>query len=215
MPGAVLDAPLEIQNVHAGGQTHTRHVVNVGEGARAMFVERQTGTADALVTSISHLTVADDADVLWVILQEQPLGASYLGQFNATIGRNARLTLFVMNEGGRLVRQEILVRAAGEDCVFTLRGANLLAGETHCDVTMVLDHAGHGASSTEIVRNVVLDRAHGVFQGQIRGPARGVVDALEAKLRRDFPILRRSCARSTASRWSISTTAPRRRSRRP
>ncbi len=166
--GAALDAPLEIQNVHAGGQTHTRHVVNVGEGARAEFVERQTGTADALVSSISHLNVADGAEVQWVILQEQPLGASYLGQFNATIGRNARLSLFVMNEGGRLVRQEIRVAAAGEDCVFTLRGANLLAGETHCDVTMVLDHAGHGASSTEIVRNVVLDKAHGVFQGQIR-----------------------------------------------
>lgn len=166
--GAALETPLEIQNVHAGGQTHTRHVVNVGAGARAVFVERQTGTADALVSSVSHLAVADDAEVLWVILQEQPTGASYLGQFNATIGRNGKLTLFVMNEGGKLVRQEIRVAAAGEGGVFTLRGANLLAGETHCDVTMVLDHAGHGASSTEIVRNVVLDRAHGVFQGQIR-----------------------------------------------
>src|SRR5690606_28628886 len=64
--------------------------------------------------------------------------------------------------------QEIRVAAAGEDCVFTLRGVNLLAGDTHTDVTMVLDHAGYGASSTELVRNVVLDRAHGVFQGQIR-----------------------------------------------
>jgi Fe-S cluster assembly protein SufD len=166
--GATLDAPVEIQNLHAGGQTHTRHLVNVGEGARAVFVERQTGSGDALVSSVSHLTVGEGAEVLWVILQEQPLGATHLGQFNATIGKDAKLTLFVMNEGGKLVRQEIRITAAGEECVFTLRGANLLAGDTHCDVTMVLDHTGYGASSTEVIRNVVLDKAQGVFQGQIR-----------------------------------------------
>ena len=166
--GAAPEAPIEIQNVQAGGQTHTRHLVNVGEGARATFVERQTGSGVALVSSVSHLTVGDGAEVLWVILQEQPGGASHLGQFNATIGKDAKLTLFVMNAGGKLVRQEIRVRAEGEDCVFTLRGANLLAGDTHCDVTMVLDHAGYGASSTEVIRNVVLDKAQGVFQGQIR-----------------------------------------------
>jgi len=166
--GVALEAPVEIQNVHAGGQAHTRYRVEVGAGARATFIERQTGTADALVSSVSHLNVAEGADVLWVILQEQPNGASHLGQFNATIGKDAKLTLFLMNEGGKLVRQEIRVAAEGENCVFTLRGVNLLAGETHTDVTMVLDHVGYGASSSELVRNVVLDRAHGVFQGQIR-----------------------------------------------
>jgi Fe-S cluster assembly protein SufD len=166
--GAELESPLEIQNIHAGGQTHTRHLVNVGEGARAVLVERQTGSGDALVSAVSHLTVGDGAEVLWVIQQEQPVGATYLGQFNATIGRDAKLTLFIMNAGGKLVRQEIRVRATGENGVFTLRGANLLAGDTHCDVTMVLDHAAYGATSTEIVRNVVLDKAQGVFQGQIR-----------------------------------------------
>src|SRR5690606_41834450 len=51
---------------------------------------------------------------------------------------------------------------------FKLRGVNLLGGEAHCDVTMVLDHAAAHTTSTEIIRNVVTDRAHGVFQGQIR-----------------------------------------------
>lgn len=166
--GAAPEAPIEIQNVHAGGQSHTRHLVNVGEGARAVVVERQTGAAEALVSSVSHLTVGEGAEVLWVILQEQPTGTSHLGQFNASIGKDAKLTLCVMNAGGKLVRQEIRVRADGDNCEFRLRGVNLLSGDTHCDVTMVLDHAAYGASSTEIVRNVVLDQAQGVFQGQIR-----------------------------------------------
>ena len=72
-----------------------------------------------------------------------------------------------MNAGGKLVRQEIRVKAAGEGSVFTLRGVNLLSGETHCDVTMQLDHTAPHTSSTEVIRNIVTGRAHGVFQGRI------------------------------------------------
>jgi Fe-S cluster assembly protein SufD len=163
-----LDRPVEFQNLQAGGQAHARFSVNVGEGAKATFVERQTGSGDALVSSVSELAVGDDAEVTWLIVQEQPEDATYLGQINATIGKNARLTLFIMNAGGRLVRQEVRVVAAGEGGEFKLRGVNLLAGQTHCDVTMVLDHNAHGATSTETVRNVITGKAHGVFQGQIR-----------------------------------------------
>ena len=46
--GAELDAPIELQNVQAGGQTHVRLPVRVGDGAKATIVERQTGSGAAL-----------------------------------------------------------------------------------------------------------------------------------------------------------------------
>ena len=165
---SAVAAPIELQNLHAGGQTHVLYTANAGVGAKAVIVERHSGEGAALVSAVSHLTVADGADVTWIIVQDHTDTATHLGQLNATIGKDARLTVFVMNTGARLVRQELRIRAAGEGCQFTLRGVNLLAGATHCDVTMVLDHVAYGATSTEVVRNVVLDKAHGVFQGQIR-----------------------------------------------
>ncbi len=166
--GVQVTTPIELQNVQAGGQVHTRFAVSVGEKAKATIVERQTGSGEALVSSISNLEVGDDADVVWLIVQEQPEGTSHLGRINITIGARANVTLFVMNAGGKLVRQEIRVVAQGVDSQFRLRGVNMLAGETHCDVTMVLDHAAPNTISTETFRNVVTDRAQGVFQGQIR-----------------------------------------------
>ncbi|MGB6117628.1 MAG: Fe-S cluster assembly protein SufD [Mesorhizobium sp.] len=165
--GAELSAPIELQNVQAGGQTHVRSAVRAGAGSKATIVQRETGSGDALVTSVTNLTVGEGAEVMWIIVQDQPDSASHLGQFNASIGKNARLTLFVMNEGGRLVRQEIRVRADGEGADFQLRGVNLMSGDSHTDVTMVLDHAVPHTGSRERVRNVVLGRAHGVFQGRI------------------------------------------------
>ncbi|SMH45860.1 Fe-S cluster assembly protein SufD [Mesorhizobium australicum] len=165
---AEVSGPIEIQNVQAGGQTHSRFPVRVGEGAKATIVERQTGEGDALVSSISHLTLAKDAELTWIIVQDHPEGATHFGQFNAELAEGAKLTLFIMNAGSKLVRQEVRVRMPGEGSDFQLRGINLLTGDTHCDVTMMLDHLAENTTSTEIVRNVANGTAKGVFQGQIR-----------------------------------------------
>ncbi len=165
--GAELATPVELQNVQAGGQTHVRLPVRVGNGVKATIVERQTGTGSALVSSVSNVVVGDGAELRWLIVQDQPDTATHFGQFNAWIGKDAKLVLFVMNAGGKLVRQEINVVTKGEGSTFTLRGINLLAGDTHTDVTMVLDHAVPETSSTEVIRNVVTGRAKGVFQGRI------------------------------------------------
>jgi Fe-S cluster assembly protein SufD len=165
--GTKLEAPLELQNMQAGGQAHARLAVRIGNEVSATVVERQAGTGAALVSSVSNVTVGDGAELTWIIVQEQPEGATHLGQFNAWIGKDAKLTLFFLNAGGRLVRQEIRVVTKGEGADFKLRGVNLLAGDSHTDVTMVLDHAVPHTASTEIVRNVVTGKARGVFQGRI------------------------------------------------
>jgi len=165
--GTELEKPIELQNVQAGGQTHVRLPVRVGVGAKAVIVERQAGDGAALVSSVSQLVLGEGAEVTWLIVQEQPETATHLAQFKAHIGKNAKLTLFVMNAGGKLVRQEVMVKTTGEGADFKLRGINLLAGDTHSDVTMVLDHAVPHTTSTEVIRNVVTGKARGVFQGRI------------------------------------------------
>lgn len=165
--GTELEKPVELQNLQAGGQTHVRLAVRVGAGAKAVIVERQAGDGAALVSSVSQLVLGEGAEVTWLIVQEQPETATHLAQFKAHIGKNAKLTLFVMNAGGKLVRQEVMVKTTGEGADFKLRGINLLAGDTHSDVTMVLDHAVPHTTSTEIIRNVVTGKARGVFQGRI------------------------------------------------
>jgi Fe-S cluster assembly protein SufD len=165
--GTNVAAPIELQNLQAGGQTHVRMPVRVGAGAKATIVERQSGSGAALSTSVTNLLVGDNAEILWLIVQDQPVTATHLAQFNAELGRNSKLTLFVMNTGGRLVRQEVLVKAAGEGADFQLRGVNLLASDAHTDVTMVLDHVARRTVSRELIRNVVTGKARGVFQGRI------------------------------------------------
>lgn len=166
--GADIAGPVELQNIQAGGQVHARFAVRAGKGTKATIVERQSGDGSAFVSSVSSLELGEGAEILWVIVQDNAETATHLGQFNAKLAKDAKLSLFVMNAGGKLVRQEIVVDAEGENSDFRLRGINLLGGETHCDVTMKLGHLAPHTVSTELIRNVVTDRAHAVFQGQIR-----------------------------------------------
>ncbi|RWX75448.1 Fe-S cluster assembly protein SufD [Neorhizobium lilium] len=167
---AEIAAPIELQARHAGGQIHTRFPVSFGEGSKATVIERhQAVTEDAaLVSSISDIVLEEGAEITWIILQQQGLADTHLGQIRVKLGKDAKLRLFVINAGGKLVRQELRIEVVGEGAELTLRGVNLLGGESHTDVTLVLGHNVPHTNSTETFRNVVFDRASGVFQGMIR-----------------------------------------------
>ncbi|WP_430439182.1 Fe-S cluster assembly protein SufD [Shinella sp.] len=168
--GTELAAPLEIQTVQNAGQAHTRFPVSFGANTKATVIERHAAVGDtaAFVTTVSDLSLADGADITWVILQGQGAADTHLGQIRITLGKDAKLRLYVINAGGKLVRQEIHVVVAGEGSDLILRGINLLGGETHNDVTFTVGHDVPNTTSTEVIRNVIFDRARGVFQGQIR-----------------------------------------------
>ncbi|MDB5523255.1 MAG: FeS assembly protein SufD [Rhizobium sp.] len=168
--GYESDRPVEIQLVQGGGFVNTRVPVNFGAGAKATVIERHHGGGDsaALVSSVSDITLGEGAEVTWVILQQQGVDDTHLGQIRVKFGKDAKLRLYIVNAGGRLVRQDIFIDVDGEGSDLTLRGINLLGGGSHTDVTLVLGHNVANTTSTEVMRNVVFDRAKGVFQGQIR-----------------------------------------------
>lgn len=164
------EKPVEIQLVQGGGFTNSRIPASFGAGTRATVIERHVaaGTKPALVSSVSDILLGEGAEVTWVIVQQQGLADTHLGQIRVKFGKGAKLKLYVINAGGKLVRQDIFIDVDGEGSHLTLRGINLLGGDSHTDVTLVLGHNVENTTSTEIMRNVVFDRARGVFQGQIR-----------------------------------------------
>ncbi|ASY68967.1 Iron-sulfur cluster assembly protein SufD [Sinorhizobium fredii CCBAU 83666] len=132
--GAEFEAPLEIQIAQSHGQAHTRFPVSFGAGSKATVIERHLSTnGDAsFVSSVTDLTLAEGADVIWIILQQQGPADTHLGQIRFDLGKDAKLHLVVINAGGKLVRQELHGKASGEGADLTLRGINLLRrGQPH------------------------------------------------------------------------------------
>lgn len=171
--GAKVKKHIGVANIEVSDEpvfSATRHNVRVGDGASATFIERHVLRADSAsqVCPVVNLDIAEGAEVTWLLVQEGGSASVHLGQIRVNLAKDAKFSLFIMNAGGSLVREEVYVDIAGEGADFQLRGINLLAGKGHTDITMVVDHDVPNTTSTEIVRNVVLDQAKGVFQGQIR-----------------------------------------------
>ncbi len=170
---AVLERPVRITNMMVGETpafSAVRHLVSIGKCAKATFIQRNAAPLQSAnqTNAVTRLDIGEGAEVLWFVVHEGGKDAVDLSQIRVSLATDAKLTLYIMNAGGKLVRQEVIVDVAGEGADFQLRGVNLLAGDSHTDITMVVDHRVPDTTSTQIIRNVVLDRAQGVFQGQIR-----------------------------------------------
>ena len=167
--GTALAAPVEMRNLNAGGQLHTLDQIIVGRGASAVIIDRQAGTDQpSLATHVTELTVKAGGQVTFIVTGEQGAASTHLAKLRLRLEENAAATVFFAHFGGKLVRHEAEVVVAGEGASLTFRAINLVGGDSHCDVTLTLDHLVPNTTSTETVRNVVTGHGQGVFQGQIR-----------------------------------------------
>jgi Fe-S cluster assembly protein SufD len=66
-----------------------------------------------------------------------------------------------------MVRNQVFVRFEGENTVAGIRGATLLRGSQHADVTLFAEHAAPACTSREMFKSVLDDSGHSVFQGKI------------------------------------------------
>jgi len=160
---------LEIQNIVEGGQAHIHLPMTIAADTCTTIILREIGDAAAsFSTTLSNLEIGARAHVTFVIVRQRGEQASELNQFNAHLAEGAKLDLFIVNEGAKLLRQEVNIDVGGRGGDFQLRGINLLDGRSHTDITMDVRHLDEASTSTEILRNVVMGRARGVFQGMIR-----------------------------------------------
>ena len=165
--GTALDAPIELQATAGGAQAHYRSAVSVGANASAVLVERHTD-GDGLASTVTDLVLGEGARVTYAIVQTRGGGATHLGQLNASLGRDASLTILVLQAGAKVARQELNIDLLGEGASLRVRGVNLLGDDRLTDTTMVSSHAVPHTTGDKVFRNVGTGQGRGVFQGQIK-----------------------------------------------
>jgi Fe-S cluster assembly protein SufD len=146
---------------------HPRHAIRMGQGARMTLLELSLGEGVYLNNPVTEISVAEDALLTHVRLQNEAAGAFHLATLYAEIAGEGTYDSFVLNLGGRLVRTEAHVRFNGPKGVAHLNGAQLLSGVQHADFTTVVQHAAPACSSRQTVKHVLAGRSQGVFQGRI------------------------------------------------
>jgi Fe-S cluster assembly protein SufD len=169
---ATLARPLHLVFGNSGlrpAAIFPRSLIVVEQGARAMVVESHEGAADCAdqVNAVLELVVGDEAHVDHVKLTGAGAGALHVWTMMAQVGARARFNVFLFTTGGAVVRNQLIVRFAGEGTVAGIRGATLLKGSQHADVTLFTEHAAPACTSRETFKSVLDDSGRSVFQGKI------------------------------------------------
>ena len=146
---------------------HPRHALRLGRGARLTLIEQSLGTGSYLNNPVFSVTVAEDATLTHLRLQDESPVAFHLSTLYADIAARGTYDSFSLNLGGRLVRTEVHARLAGERATAHLNAAQLLGGRQHADFTTVVRHDAPATLSRQTVKNVLTARSRGVFQGKI------------------------------------------------
>jgi Fe-S cluster assembly protein SufD len=150
-----------------GASAHPRHVIHLGAGARMTLLEISQGTGNYLHNPVTEITVAKDAVLTHVRLQDESTSGFHLSTLYAEIADHATYDSFALNLGGRVARTEVHNLLAGPHGATHVNGAQLLSGSQHGDFTSVVRHAAPNCISRQTVKNVLAGRSRGVFQGRI------------------------------------------------
>ncbi len=169
-PGAVAQAPIEIVHLVSGefpASIHTRSLVLLGRESRVSLFETFTGSGRYWRNDVIALRLSEGAVLERTVLVEEAEDAVHLAVVDAELAARAQLTSFVLMASGSAMRQEAVVRSAGEGADCGLYGAFLAARRQQANIVTSVAHMAERGATREIFKGVAADRAHGAFQGRI------------------------------------------------
>ena len=170
--GSTVERPIHLVFAATGDRPSsifTRSLVVIEKGARVMLVESHEAAAgtEHQVNTALELMVGEGAHADHIKITGGAGGVVHVSSLMAAIGARARFNDFSYTTGGAVVRNQLFLRFDGEGTLANIRGASLLKGNQHADVTLVADHAAGGCQCREVFKTVLDDKSRGIFQGKI------------------------------------------------
>ena len=132
------------------------------------LVESHEGPAgsDYQVNTASNFVVGEGAQVDLLKIVGEGADALHISTLLASIGARARFKEVSFTIGGAVIRNQRLLRFAGENAYGGFGGATLLKARQHADAMVVADHEAGHCQSRELFKAVLDGECRNVFQGQ-------------------------------------------------
>ncbi len=170
--GRTVEPPIHLAFSDAGDApfaTFPRILVKVEKGASLTLIESHRGVGGIAYQSnaVVEFLLAEDAKVEHVRVNMAGDAAISLSTLGVKLGDRASFDSFNLVLGPHAARHQIFTGGPGEHIHLGLRGASLLRGQQHGDVTLHAIHAAPHGTSRELFKTVVDGNATGVFQGKI------------------------------------------------
>lgn len=146
-----------------------RILVESGANSSATIIESyQSNNSDSGMSNIvSEFYLDENVRIEHIKIQNQSNSSFHISNMFARLEKNSFLNTLNVNLGGKITRNNILAKLAGEGCETVLNGVYIGNGSQHIDNRTVIEHERPHCLSTETYKGIVGDNARGVFNGKI------------------------------------------------
>lgn len=165
--GVTLDAPVEIVHYAAEGSINLRNLIVLARNSRATVVETYRGEGAYWTNTVTNVSVGAGASLTHAKVQDEGTNAIHFGMVRVALEPSANCKNFGLTLGANLSRQDVQI-AHGLGSTVDIAGAYLQRGDRDTTIAVVVDHAAPGATTRELFKGVLDERAHGAFLGTIR-----------------------------------------------
>ena len=176
----VVETPIHLVFITAGDKviSQPRCLVVAKKGSQVTLVEEfiNSGTGKEqdkevyLNNAVTEIWVDENASVNHTRIERDSAEAFHIGKTAVTQGRNSRYTCNAITLGGKLSRHNLEILQAGEQTETTLNGLTIISGNQLSDTHSALALNYPYSSSKQLQKNIIADKAHGVFNGKIFVP---------------------------------------------
>lgn len=174
--GFVIDIPagirveMPITILHQGmddNYTSSRLIIRVQENAELALEENQNGEGEYWKNFVTDIELKQGAKMVHLRLQDETLESVESQYTRVRAGKDASYYAFSLNMGGALTRYQAHAELTGPGAHVSFDGLHLLEGSQHSDTTILVEHQAPHCTSNQFYRNLIADKAHGVFQGKV------------------------------------------------
>ncbi|MBB5519185.1 Fe-S cluster assembly protein SufD [Amphiplicatus metriothermophilus] len=164
--GKTVARPIHLRRIAGGGASHSRVAVIVEEGAGATLIESYDGAGRYFANSLTEIDLGRGARLTRDILQDGSDDGVEAALCAGALAEGAAFHQLALLLGGKTVRMETRLALEGAQAEVDFRGASILSGARHADLTTHVAHHAPGSTTRQLHKSVLRERARGVFQGK-------------------------------------------------
>jgi len=173
--GTVVEKPIEIVFWNMGNQgeevavSHPRLLVIAEPKSRMCLIEIHGGEAATRYFSnpVTEIHVGKEAKLEHYRVQIESASSYHIGATRARLEKASNYDCFAVTYGGKLSRVDIGISLCEENSSALLRGLYRIQGTQVNDFHTIIEHAAPHCESLEVVKGILEERSHGIFNGRI------------------------------------------------
>ncbi|MEA5466607.1 Fe-S cluster assembly protein SufD [Leptothoe sp. PORK10 BA2] len=168
----VIEQPVQIVYLAVGNAllVQPRCMVVAETGSAVTLVEEFHGQGASLINSVSEIWVQANAAVTHLRIQQESSEAIHIGKTAVSQAQDSRYSNRAINLGGSISRHNLEVYQTGAQTETELNGLTAIRDRTLADTHSLIALAHPHGTARQLQKNLMDDRAHGVFNGKVYVP---------------------------------------------